>query len=134
MREEDIPAAFYYQNKDGFKFFVFAFDAYLNGEGMNRSYARSRQISDAVKQMTGKALPAYCYGNPDLYILTEKNENSMAVGLFNLFADSVLSPVVELDGKYSKISFINSNGRLEGDKVVMTDIPPFGFAGFEVSE
>ena len=64
----------------------------------------------------------------------KKNENSMAVGLFNLFADSVLSPVVELDSEYSGIKFLNTNGKLEGNKVYLNDIPPFSFAGFEVLE
>ena len=77
-------------------------------------------------------LPAYVYGNPSLYIQCKKNNDAMAVGLWNFFADTAIEPKVELDKEYKEITFINCNGRLEGDKVVLTDIEPFGFVGFEV--
>ena len=48
------------------------------------------------------------------------------------FADPVIEPQVELDSEYKDITFINCNGRLEKNKLVLTDIAPFGFAGFEV--
>ena len=50
----------------------------------------------------------------------------------NQEADIAIEPKVELDKEYKEITFINCNGRLEGDKVVLTDIEPFGFVGFEV--
>ena len=56
----------------------------------------------------------------------------MAVGLWNFFADPAIDPVVELDSEYSGIEFLNTNGKLDGNKVYLNDIPPFGFAGFEV--
>ena len=57
----------------------------------------------------------------------------MAVGLWNIFADSVIEPVVELDKEYSEIRFINCSGRLQGKKVCLTELAPFVFAGFTVS-
>ena len=56
----------------------------------------------------------------------------MAVGLWNFFADPAIDPVVELDGEYGGIEFLNTNGKLDGNKVYLNDIPPFGFVGFEV--
>ena len=56
----------------------------------------------------------------------------MSVGLWNFFADSVLAPVVELDRKYSTAEFVNCTGRLEGDRVILSELPAFGFAFFEV--
>ena len=56
----------------------------------------------------------------------------MAVGLWNFFADTAIDPVVELDGEYSGIEFLNTNGKLDKNKVYLSDIPPFGFVGFEV--
>ena len=129
----ETPASYVYENKDGGKFLVFCFDGHFGNESLRRSYARSRQINDAIKWMTGKKLPAYCYGNPDLYIMAKKGDDgSMAVGLWNIFADEVINPTVELDKEYKEISFVNCNGRIEGDKVILSDIAPFGFAGFEV--
>ena len=57
---------------------------------------------------------------------------SKSVGLFNLFADSVYEPKIELDGKYSEISFINCKGEIKGNCVYLSEITPFSFAGFEV--
>ena len=49
-----------------------------------------------------------------------------------VFADEVMNPTVELDKEYKEISFENCNGRIEGERVILSDIAPFGFAGFEV--
>jgi hypothetical protein len=74
-----------------------------------------------------------CYGAPQLYILCKKDESSMAVGLWNLFADGVLNPVIELDQYYTSADFYHCGGRLEGDKLLLDEeIPPFGFAFFTV--
>ena len=132
--EVKIPGSYYYENEKGYRFLVFTFDAYFNSEPMYRTYARSRQLASAVQWLSGKKLPAYSYGNPDLYLMTKKGQNSMAVGLWNIFADAVYEPVVELDREYEKIRFVNCAGRMEGDKVVLTEIKPFSFAGFEVRE
>ncbi len=133
---DSFPASFMYQNKNGNKFLVFTFNAYLNGEGMNRQYERSKAIANAVKWFNGKGLSAYSYKNPDLYILAKKNkdESEMAVGLWNIFADSIYEPKVELNDNYSQIEFINCTGKLEGNKVLLSEIPPFKFAGFTVKK
>ena len=56
----------------------------------------------------------------------------MAVGLWNFFADPVLSPTVELDNAYASVRCLNCEGTLDGNRVHLSDIPPFGFAAFEV--
>ena len=37
-----------------------------------------------------------------------------------------------VSGEYSGIEFLNTNGKLDKNKVYLSDIPPFGFVGFEV--
>lgn len=69
------------------------------------------------------------YGNPALYILCKKNENSMTVGLWNFFADIAIEPVVEPYGNYSCIKFLNTGGKPEGNRVYLNNIPAFGFLG-----
>lgn len=122
-----------YKNKEGYKFLVFTFDAYFNSENIYRSYARSLQLKTTIENFFGTRLPAYSYGNPDFYIMTKKNKNEMAVGLWNFCVDSVLEPVIELDNTYTNISFINCKGRMAGDKILLEEILPFSFAGFVVS-
>ena len=78
-------------------------------------------------------LPAYVYGHPALYMQCKKGaDGSLAVGLWNFHADIAFAPTVELNGSYSKVEFINCNGELNGNKLTLTDIPAFGFIGFEV--
>jgi hypothetical protein len=131
---ENIPAAFFYTNGAGEKFFVFSFDGYFNGQGMNRSYPRARQLRRAIERLSGRRLPAFADGNPDLYLMVKDGDaGERAVGLWNCFDDEVISPTVELDRPYSKIEFIGCRGRLEGTRVILDDIPAWKFAGFVVS-
>ena len=59
----------------------------------------------------------------------------MAVGLFNLFADSVMKPQIQLDKCYSKVNYLGTNGYMDGNKITLTEeIPAFGFVAFEVFE
>jgi len=130
-----IPASYFYTNGSGGKFFVFSFDAYFNGQGMSRSYPRARQLRRAVEKLSGQCLPAFIDGNPDLYVMTkESSSGERAVGLWNCFSDEVLSPIVKLDRQYAKISFLGCRGRLDGNRVMLDDIPAWKFAGFVVSE
>lgn len=126
------PASYYYENASGNRFFVFAFDMYYNKDVCFRTYSRGRQIISAVQYLSGKRLPASIENCPDLYMMCKRgSDESLSVGLWNIFADSVFEPVITLDQQYSKIQFIGCNGRLDGDKVYLSEIPAFGFAGFE---
>ena len=65
-------------------------------------------------------------------MVASKNEKAMSVALANIFLDDIYEPVVRLDKEYSEIRFVNCTGRLEGDTVYLSDIPPYGFVAFEV--
>lgn len=141
IEKKRMIGSYYYKNSDGQQFLVFAFSAYANRTSLKYSvfgrhiycnYLRSAQIRNAVASFGGEKLPAYSYGNPNLYILTKKNASSMAIGLWNIFADEIFKPVIELDREYSEIEFINCNGRLEKDKVILSEMAPYSFAGFAV--
>lgn len=105
------------------------FDAYFGNDLIYRSYARSGQIAHAVKLMTGKCLPAYSYGNPDLYIMAKRDSGAMTVCLFNIFADTAENPVIELDEEYREAEFFACTGKISGRCVILSDIAPFAFAG-----
>ena len=97
-----------------------------------RHYARSRQYADNIPWLSGNKLPAYIYGHPSLYMQTKEQDNCLAVGIWNFYADTALEPVVELGKDYSDIKFINCEGQLNGNKVYLNNISPFAFVGFEV--
>jgi hypothetical protein len=110
-----------YENADGQKFLVFNFDGekQMLSKGLIRSYYRQQQVIGLHEWLNGKKLDAYSLKNPDLYIMTKKNDKSLAVGLWNNFADAILKPVVELGESYKKARFINCEGQLLDNKIVL---------------
>ena len=129
-----IPVSYRYENLSGDRFLVINANTRLRDGNILKHYARSRQYADNVPWLSGQKLPAYVYGNPALYIQCKKGKSGMAVGLWNFFADAASEPVVELDDNYTTIVFINCNGRLVNNRVYLTDILPFSFAGFEIKK
>ena len=98
------------------------------------SNPRSRQLLDASEYLSGKKLPAKIHGNPDLYVMTKQENNTLTVGLWNLFPDSIIRPEIELDGEYSSISSYDGCAMLRGNKVRLPEIPAYGFALFSVTK
>jgi len=56
------------------------------------------------------------------------------VGLWNIFADSVLGGVVEIDAPAGDVEFFNCTGRKDGGRIVIDEILPFSFAGVRISQ
>lgn len=127
-----IPVSFRCENSDGNRFLILNVNTRSDRDNLLKHYARSRQYAENVQWLSGNKLPAYAYGNPELYILCKKDKDTMTVGIWNFFADTAFSPTIELDKEYSDISFLNCGGELCVDKVKLCDIPPYGFAAFEV--
>lgn len=127
-----FPISMRYENAKGQRFFILNVDPNGNNTNILKHYIRSRQYADMIPWLCGKKLPAYSYGNPNLYNLCKRNGSELAVGLWNLHADIAFEPVVELDDTYSAIEFIGCTGKLLGDKVKLSDIAAFEFAGFTV--
>ena len=128
-----LPLSYRYENAEGERFLVINVNT-RGSEHLLKHYARSRQYAEQIEWLSGKKLPAYVYGNPSLYIQCKESKGALAVGLWNFFADTAFEPVVELAECYSDIEFVNCSGTLIGDKVTLTDIPPFGFVAFEVNK
>ncbi|MBR5247848.1 MAG: hypothetical protein IKV27_02705 [Lachnospiraceae bacterium] len=130
--KEKIPASFLYTNDKGYRFLIFTFDSYTCDESVYRQYTCGRQLMNAPEVLTGNKLPVKIGGHPDLYVLATEDENSLSVGLWNLFADSVFEPVVQLSEEFEEIECCNCTASLKGDKVILSDIAPYGFAAFTV--
>lgn len=128
LTAEKISACFEYKNADGGRFLVYTTDTYTPSMTNHRAYFRIKQINEFAK------LPAFVYGNPDLYVMCKRDEKEMAVGLWNIFADEIVCPEIILDSSFDSIECINCTGKIESNKVTLTDIPPFSFAGFNVKK
>ncbi len=132
------PAAWLYENADGQRFFVFAFDAAsvdVNSQ-LICSYARQAQFIRALAWVQGKQSAAVCQHHPHLYqIVKDKDDGTRAIGLWNCFADEMLTPVVELDQPIASVSFLgDADGYADGSRIVfVTDIPAHAFAGVIVT-
>ncbi len=120
--------AFHYENADGQKFLVYGFDASFTEETRWRNYYTQRQLCDSIEWLGGYKMTAKCLGNPDLYMMTKQNDEGLGIGLWNIFEDEIFNPVIELGDEYTSAEFINCNGKLEGNKIELSEISPFGFA------
>ena len=134
-----FPACYYYENAKHQRFAVYSFVARTarvkNGwhKGLFRHYYRQTQIIDIVERLQGHPLPAVCAGHPQLYMICKTDDRSMAVGIWNPFADEVIAPVITLDRPYAGVDFYHCQGRQEENRVILQeDIPPYGFAFFTV--
>lgn len=124
--------AYRYENEQGQRFFVFTFD--MDGSwmemGVCRSYCRQKQLIAGLEWAGRKKLPAVCTGNPDLHVICKRTEEGLAVGLFNLFADSVIDGEIRLDEAYDGLEMYGCEGRLENGIVKLQgELAPYAFAG-----
>ena len=127
-KAEKIPFSFTYKNSNGGCFLVINTNPAENNALM-RHYARASQYVDFL----GDCFYAHCIGHPDLYMLCSEGKDGLAVGLWNFCIDPVINPVAKLGKEYSSIEFINGSGELCGKSVELSEIPPYGFVGFVVS-
>lgn len=137
LQPGDAPGAYLYENADGLRFYVLAEDSYgrlpTPVREYHNSYYRQQQLMDAVEWVAKKPLPVRCEKNPYLYAIAAKGEgDAMAVALFNVFEDAILSPTILLDKPYNGVRFVNCTGELKGNVLTLSDVAPFGTAAFEV--
>ena len=124
---EKKPLSYLYENAAGQRFLVYAMEGYFGEQDWFRQYTRQRQI-DAFAKRCGKRLPAFCPGHPELYVLAKTDGERLAVGLWNVFPDRILSPTVYLDRQYGQVEAFGCGAKLCGDAVTLTDIAPYDFA------
>ncbi len=129
-----LPVSYIYQNADGERFLILNINTRIVSKDANSNllyhYERARQYANVIPWLSAKSLPAFVYGCPSMYIQCKEDSNSLIVGLWNFFEDTAFCPTVELSKSYSDIEFLQGDGTLSGDKVVLNDIFPYGFTGF----
>ncbi len=132
--DSGIPISFRYEDGEGRRFLVLNIDPrlYSRNDGILKHYARGLQTEKNALWLSGRKIPATCTCHPSLYLQSAGNNGRLAVGIWNYYEDPVFSPVVSLGEEYSSAVFYNCTGKLEGDKVILSDIAPYGFAGVEV--
>ena len=122
----ELPFCYRYENAKGQRFLVFNCNG-KDSEMLLKHHANARIIAESTEWLSGKRLPAFCYGNPNLYMQVKEDEKETVVGLWNFFIDPVLDPVIELGEKYESAEFLHATGELRENTAHLSDIPPFGF-------
>ena len=130
--QERLVGSFTYENEAGQRFLVLNLDSCFPFEDTYRHYIRQHQLVSGIEWLSGEKLPAKILKNPDLYMQCKRKDGALAVGLWNMFADSVDEPVITMDKAYSRVKGLNCSAELAGDRVKLSQIPAFGFAAFEV--
>ena len=133
--QDGAPAVYRYENPDGARFLVYPTSGRDSGCTFFRSYTRHRELMEQGNWI-GEAypekirIPADCAGNPDLYLMEAVRGDTTAVGLWNLFPDAIEEPVVTLDAEPGEVRWVGCTGEIDGRKIRLSRIEPFGFAGF----
>ena len=128
---KDRIGSYTYENANGEKYLVFAFDGYSANEHAMHQYARGVQIVDALEWM-GHILPAKMLGNPECYLLCRESEEGLAVFVGNFFTDECMNTTLTLSRAYSEIEFFGTTGTLSGNTVTFDEIAPYACVGFLV--
>lgn len=134
------PMAYRYENKAGQRFLVFLFEAnsiyYSTGvglSGLTKNPAVQNVLHEMLPWVARKPMPAAINGNPEVYMMCRKTENSLSVALFNCFADPIINPFITLDGSYNRIECLNCNASLQGNSVTLTSrLHGFNFCAFRI--
>lgn len=121
------PVAYSYENKAGERFLVFLFEGdslqatdWVAGSGLLRNCVIQRVLAETLPWLAQKPLPAYCVGNPDLYLMCGRDGDALSVALLNTFSDPVLQPTVVLDGEYEALECYGCTAELRGNTVTLT--------------
>lgn len=124
----ETPLSYLYQSNNGQKFLVFCCNG-KESERLLKHYANAKTIAEHVKWLSGNRLPAFCYGNPNLYLQCKEDQDYLVVGIWNFFEDEVINPVIHLAQEYKSAEFLCGSGTLAGDRAILADIPPYVFRG-----
>jgi hypothetical protein len=119
--------AYKYENENGERFLVFLFEGdsisdktQMRDSGLLKNYSTQKILAEELPWVARRALPAYCIGNPELYLMCKKDDSSMTVALFNCFADALVDPVIMLDEEYKTIECVGCDAKIEGRKIILT--------------
>lgn len=130
-----VIASYRYENASGQKFFVLATDIESAGPATYKhTYARQKQLFDAIAWIAGRKMPVAVLKQPELYVLTKRKGKELYVALFNVFADGIYDEPVILDKEYKKLRCLHGNIAFENGKVKIKELPAFSFAAFVLEE
>jgi hypothetical protein len=133
--KKETVGSYTYENAQGERFLVFAFDGGLAHNSLLRSYARADQLKRVISYL-GKTCGFSITTSPDLYCIAKKKGNTLAVGLWNFCADAVDEPLICLEDGASAtvLSAIGCEAVAKDGAIKLSRLEPYGFAAVEYEE
>lgn len=120
-----------YENSSGVRYAIVPFHAHPTDHSrFFRNYDRQRELYQIGEWIAREPLPAKITDCPDAYLMVSRDQNEIAVGVWNVFEDAIDVPVIELCCAPKSIRFVNCTGEADGNRIGLSEILPFGFAGF----
>lgn len=134
-KENRYNGAYFYENEKKEKFYVLPFSVKENFADtlICRTPLRQAQIFEAFQLIHGKPLDAVCRDVPYLYVMTKKDESSLAIGLWNFSADRAENICVELNQNYRQAVFLGCSGKLTGNQIRIDKIFSNEFAAVSLT-
>lgn len=127
------PFAFLTRNDAGERYLVLPVEAYWAKPDWRRNATAGRLLAEGIRRLAGRPLPAFLAGNPDVMLMAKDgSDGSRSVAVLNCFTDALVDAPIELDRAFDRVEFVNCRGRLEGSRVILDDVPAYGFAAFTV--
>lgn len=99
------------------------------------NYYRKAQLVSAIEWVSGKKLAAKTTAKcPDLYTIVseDQEQKALSVAVMNAYTDDAFDIEFTLDKVYKEVRFVGCKGNMNGDKVRIDYMEPYGFAAFEV--
>ena len=128
----EIVGSYTYENANGERFLVFAFDGQLAAETLFRSYARADQLKRVIPYL-GKCCGLTVCTSPHLYTIAKQDSSRVAVALWNFSCDFVEEPYIRIDStQHARItSTVGCTAEISDGRISLSRLEPFGFAAVE---
>ena len=93
-----------------------------------RNYVMQRTLIRELSHIRRGPLDAVLTGNPDTYLLTKRDNDSLALGIWNFSLDPIIEPVVRLGEEWDSAEFVNCTGTVRRRILSLSEIGPYGMA------
>ena len=131
VQGEIYPLSYVYKNAAGQRFLVFAYESVFTSQSWFRCYLRQTQVNGFI-QSCGEALPVFCPGHPEAWLLAKTDGKKTALGVWNLFPDPMRAPALTLPAPANILRTYGCSAKAEENRITLSDVAAFSCALVEV--
>lgn len=127
-------SSYFYENKNGERFYVFAFS--MKKEFFKtmvcRNPLRQKQVHNACLLAGGRPLKVISINQPYLYTMVKEGEGRTAIGLWNFSAEHIRNLELIIDRPCSVINTLQCSAEAAENKVIVKELYSNEFAAIEI--